>query len=776
MSGNKKTVFNELWLDPAVHPEFSAWLQKYQKSPHDAFCNGCKTVIHLSNMGRQAISSHAKSTKHMKYVESLTSRQGNVISFLRPRIHTPDSHVSTSAETVVGGSQSQPAVSATTSQASASAVSQTNVGAGDAVTKVVSMYGFVANDSVTKAEIVWAIKIIMSHFSLNSSKDMKDVLQMMFPDSAIAKKIAIGSTKMAYVISYGLAPYFHGQLVRSVQKCTRFVVCFDEALNRVSQRGQMDVVIRYWDDERNCVSSRYFGSAFMGHASAECILASFKETLKELSLSHLLQVSMDGPAVNWKFLDLLSKNLRDDLNESEMIDMGSCGLHVIHGAIQTGHKASGWDVSCGLRALYGLFKDSPARRADYTAITGSKTFPKKFCAVRWVENVTVAERALEVFSDVKKYITDAKKLPNTATCNNVKKLCADKLAVAKISFFSSVSAMCEPFLKTFQTPSPQAPFLYDDIAHLLRSLMTRFVKKSLICDAKTTSDLMKIDVSSKEIRCTYKDVDIGVASTKALTQTSVSDKDRMAFRMECIEFMSSTTAKIVERSPLRYRIVRAMACFVPSTISNNRVLAESRMKELVQILYNKNHITAVTADKSKMQMSSLCDLASTELHQQFKDYSRSTDRLDEFYYTIIGQNGDFAELFSIVRLILTLSHGNASVESGFSVNADMLVENLQEDSLVAQRTVYDSVQASGGLIGVNIDKSMLQFVRGAHRRYQEALECKRKAATEEDKKAAAKRRAHDEIKTLLQKKKKLAISAEQESLKLDMEIAELKKL
>jgi len=72
------------------------------------------------------------------------------------------------------------------------------------------------------------------------------------------------------------------------------------------------------------------------------------------------------------------------------------------------------------------------------------------------------------------------------------------------------------------------------------------------------------------------------------------------------------------------------------------------MKELVQFLYNKNHITALTADKLKMQMSSLCHLASKELQQQVKDYSRSKDRMDEFYYTIIGQNPEF----SCVRLIL----------------------------------------------------------------------------------------------------------------------------
>jgi len=52
---------------------------------------------------------------------------------------------------------------------------------------------------------------------------------------------------------------------------------------------------------------------------------------------------------------------------------------------------------------------------------------------------------------------------------------------------------------------------------------------------------------------------------------------------------------------------------MPSTVSSNRVLAESRMKERIQILYNKNHITALTADISKMQMSSLCDLTSKEL-------------------------------------------------------------------------------------------------------------------------------------------------------------------
>ena len=42
-------------------------------------------------------------------------------------------------------------------------------------------------------------------------------------------------------------------------------------------------------------------------------------------------------------------------------------------------------------------------------------------------------------------------------------------------------------------------------------------------------------------------------------------------------------------------------------------------------------------------------------------------------------------------LVLILSHSNATVESGFGVNGDLPVENMNEDSIVAQRVVYDEL-------------------------------------------------------------------------------------
>jgi len=101
-----------------------------------------------------------------------------------------------------------------------------------------------------------------------------------------------------------LGPFYHNDLLKAVNGCSEIVVCFDE-------RGQMDIVVRYWNLNDHIVSTRYFGSAFMGHATSDDLLASFRSALAAVPLSSLLQVSMDGPTVNWKFLDLLEKCMED---------------------------------------------------------------------------------------------------------------------------------------------------------------------------------------------------------------------------------------------------------------------------------------------------------------------------------------------------------------------------------------------------------------------------------------------------------------------------------
>ena len=58
--------------------------------------------------------------------------------------------------------------------------------------------------------------------------------------------------------------------------------------------------------------------------------------------------------------------------------LGSCGLHAIHGAPQTGHNLVKWNVSNFLQGISYLFKDSEAERAGFKGLTNGTVLPKKF--------------------------------------------------------------------------------------------------------------------------------------------------------------------------------------------------------------------------------------------------------------------------------------------------------------------------------------------------------------------------------------------------------------
>ena len=74
-----------------------------------------------------------------------------------------------------------------------------------------------------------------------------------------------------------------------------------------------------------------------------------------------MHLFMDSSNANWKFYEHLAAGTLDTRFDSALIDMGFCGLHVVHGAFQNGHKLARWKVNVTLRSFYKLFKDRSAR-------------------------------------------------------------------------------------------------------------------------------------------------------------------------------------------------------------------------------------------------------------------------------------------------------------------------------------------------------------------------------------------------------------------------------
>ena len=203
---------------------------------------------------------------------------------------------------------------------------------------------------------MWAIHVCSTKQSFNNQTNISGLFSRMFPDSNIAQRMELSRTKTSYLICHALSPYFHEKVKDNNRFASRIVVCFDESFNRIAKRLQMDVCVRLWDVGRNEVATRYWGSAFLGHSSANDLLYAFKTCLKDVEVSKLLQVSMDGPRVNWSFIEKLKTEMKQSDEDPVIIDSGSCGLHVIHGAFQTGFDKVGWDIAPFLKGIYNVLK------------------------------------------------------------------------------------------------------------------------------------------------------------------------------------------------------------------------------------------------------------------------------------------------------------------------------------------------------------------------------------------------------------------------------------
>ena len=78
------------------------------------------------------------------------------------------------------------------------------------------------------------------------------------------------------------------------------VLLFGESLYHELQKKADGFHLRLWNHDK--VETRYYDSQFLGHASAEDMLEKFHSCKENLSFRNLMQLSMDGPSVNWKFI------------------------------------------------------------------------------------------------------------------------------------------------------------------------------------------------------------------------------------------------------------------------------------------------------------------------------------------------------------------------------------------------------------------------------------------------------------------------------------------
>ena len=162
----------------------------------------------------------------------------------------------------------------------------------------------------------------------------------------------------------------------------------------------------------------------------------------------------------------------------------------------------------------------------------------------------------------------------------------------------------------------------------------------------------------------------------------------MKFCKHCVKILVKLIEKLKERSPLSYGVVRNAVCFVPSEMVNHGATSELRAKNLIQKLYDLKLLSSQEADKAKQEYQAFLTSVAVTDQDKFLSYDMDKNRLDSFLSGYMKGVTKFANLW---KVIFTLSHGQADIERGFSINKELLIENMKQKSLVSQRIVSDQL-------------------------------------------------------------------------------------
>ena len=383
-----------------------------------------------------------------------------------------------------------------------------------------------------------------------------------------------------------------------------------------------------------------------------------------------------------------------------------------------------------------------------------------FCANRWLEDESVAKRALDLWPNIVKIVGHWEKLckssqPNNKSYETLTKYYQDKAFPLKLQYFKDIAGHLEDFLTIMQVDVPMMPFLEETLIDLITPFMKMVLKSDVLDEANTSLKLIKIDLTKAENLLPCELIKLPTA-TKDLLKTSLLKNDKkQLFKNDYKAMIIAMLQKIQDKCPLKYAVAHFASSISPSEMVGHKEKCDDSFCRLVDKLYAGCWISSKTADLAKKEFAVLLKATNSEHKDAFLTFNQKKDAIDSLFADLMSENVKYKNCWNVFMMIFTLSHGQASVERGSSVNKKLLVENLMEESIESQRMVYDHIRsADKPITEIPITNDLIKSCKLGHIWYTAVLEERKKQCKQTDKDLKRKLKG-EEIAEMKEKKRAL---------------------
>lgn len=292
--------------------------------------------------------------------------------------------------------------------------------------------------------------------------------------------------------------------------------------------------------------------------------------------------------------------------------------------------------------------------------------------------------------------------------------------------------------------------------------MGRFVMDTHLKESSIVK-LLHVPYQDRSLHRDASQIYLGFAAESTLKQLKsnkkVSEKQIQEIRLDCKTLLMTLLDKLLAKAPVKHSLVRCLQCLDPRHMAKPKDQCVRQLMLVLHSIVEAKHLNDAVCDDVLREFREFCDWA--KLQTKFRDFDPKTERVDTLLYETMGINPSFSRLWDVVKFVLVLSHGQASVERGFSINKELIVENQKELSLVAQRLIVEHVRSVGGVTKVAISKELLLSAGGARQRYHAYLD-EQKRVSKQDAVDLKRKELSDELQGL--KKKRAILEADVSAL------------
>lgn len=220
------------------------------------------------------------------------------------------------------------------------------------------------------------------------------------------------------------------------------------------------------------------------------------------------------------------------------------------------------------------------------------------------------------------------------------------------------------------------------------------------------------------------DIDIGESARDSLLKLPQKEKMilLLTFKKFYIASVTHLLTKIINLKTLKY-----FQCLSPEKIRN---------RESVRYIRNiANSLPLNDVDLEKL----MCEWRLLQVDEEVQFTLDKEQRVDSYWSSIFllktSSNTRYPEIKKVVQATLSLAHGSADVERGFSKSDLLLTEDkahMSERMLNAKLAVFEGLKKYNYMVHkVPIPNNLIKLAQNAHHSYQSFLENERLKSAEE---------------------------------------------